>query len=153
MVPASHDMDEDDDPVIQCLRYLDYRYIRFCYHPLLDKFSMNNSWKSPSWTSVKKLRCGVEGEDKELRSLVFGKNVIDIEEKTVMQLLIDEACCSLPALLFLDLRVIIAKFKNKLNIGIPPILCVPNCKLNSVVCGRVLLLCSVHFYYIRCEHS
>jgi len=94
VVPASHDMDEDDDPVIPYLRHLDYRYIRFCYHPILDKFVMNNSWKDPAWTSVRKLRRGVEGEDKELRSLAFGKNVIDIEEKTVMQLLIDEACCS-----------------------------------------------------------
>lgn len=91
VVPASYDMDEDDDPVIPYLRHLDYRYIRFSYHPILDKFAMNNSWRDPSWTSVKELRRGVEGEDKEFRSLVFGKNVIDIEEKTVMQLLIDEA--------------------------------------------------------------
>ena len=112
MVPASHDIDEDDDPIIPYLRYLDYRYIRFYYHPILDKFVMNNSWKDPSWTNVKKLRRGVEGENKELRSLVFGKNVIDIEEKTVMQLLVDEACYSLP-LLLLGLRVIIAKLRNE----------------------------------------
>lgn len=82
--------DEDDDPVIPYLRCLDYRYIRFCYHPLLDKFVMNNSWKDPAWTNVSELRQGIVGEDKEMRSLVFGKNVIDIEEKTTMQLLVDE---------------------------------------------------------------
>ncbi|KAF8477462.1 P-type ATPase-like protein [Kalaharituber pfeilii] len=89
--PLPMDIDEDDDPVLPYLRYIDYRYIRFCYHPLLDKFLLNNSWKDPSWINMKKLRQGIEGGDKDYRSLVFGKNVIDIEEKSVTQLLIDEA--------------------------------------------------------------
>lgn len=87
---ATNDPDEDDDPIMPSLCYLNYRYIRFCYHPLLDKFVLNSSWKDPNWTNIKKLRRGIEGEDKDLRSLVFGKNMIDIEEKTVMQLLLDE---------------------------------------------------------------
>ena len=84
--------DEDDDPVLPYLRYLDYRYIRFCYHPLHDKFVLNNSWKDPTWTNVRKIRSGIEGEEKEYRSSVFGRNVIDIAEKSAMQLLIDEVC-------------------------------------------------------------
>ena len=88
--PLPIDLDEDDDPVVPFLRYLDYRYIRFCYHPVSDKFVLSNSWKDPSWTNVQKLHVGVTGEDNDYRSLVFGKNVIDIEEKTVMQLLVDE---------------------------------------------------------------
>jgi len=59
---------------------------------------------------------------------------------------------ALPALLLLGFRIIIAKLGNELNIGIPPILCVSNCEFDSVVCGRVLLLCGVHFYYIRYKH-
>ncbi|KAL7274630.1 hypothetical protein RUND412_002462 [Rhizina undulata] len=89
--PASLDPDEDDDPVIPHLRYLDYRYIRFCYHPLLDKFVLNNSWKDPNWIDVMEIRSGIDGDEKDYRSLVFGQNVIDIEEKTVMELLMDEA--------------------------------------------------------------
>lgn len=84
------DPDEDDDPVVSVLRYLDYRYIRFCYHPLMDKFVLNNNWKDPKWTDVKSIRSGIDGDEKTHRSLVFGDNVIDIKEKTVMQLLVDE---------------------------------------------------------------
>lgn len=109
---------------------------------------MNNSWKDPDWTSVRKLRRGIEGEDKELRSLVFGKNVIDIEEKTVMQLLIDEACSS-PCL---------PEYKaceaNKIaNIGISSFLCFPNREFDLVVYRRVLLLCGLHIYHFSCQHS
>ncbi|PWW72710.1 hypothetical protein C7212DRAFT_285768 [Tuber magnatum] len=62
------DPDEDDDPVIAFLR-----------------------WKDPNWDDVRSIRSGIDGDEKEHRSLVFGDNVIDIEEKTTMQLLVDEA--------------------------------------------------------------
>lgn len=87
---AAFDLDEDDDPVIHSLRCLDYRYIRFVYHPLHDKFLLNNGWKDPNWTDVKVVRSGIDMNEKEHRNLVFGANVIDIEEKSIMQLLIDE---------------------------------------------------------------
>ena len=38
------DYDEYDDPIMDDLRILDYRYIRFCYHPLKDKFVLGNTW-------------------------------------------------------------------------------------------------------------
>lgn len=85
------DFDEDSDPVIKHLRSLDYRYIRFCYHPLKDKFILANTWKDPSWTDVSALRDGLDSEERDYRELVFGKNMIDIEEKSVGQLLVDEA--------------------------------------------------------------
>lgn len=82
--------DEDDDPVLEDLRILDYRYMRFSYHPLKDKFILTNSWKDPAWTNVKSIRAGIEGDEKENRELVFGKNLIDIKQKTIPQLLLDE---------------------------------------------------------------
>ncbi|GME46159.1 ATPase P-type K/Mg/Cd/Cu/Zn/Na/Ca/Na/H-transporter [Neofusicoccum parvum] len=85
------DYDEDDDPVIKELRTLDYRYIRFCYHPVRDKFILGNTWKDPAWTDVRAIRVGLENEEKDHREQVFGKNLIDIEEKTTSQLLVDEA--------------------------------------------------------------
>jgi cation-transporting ATPase 13A2 len=84
--------DMDDDPLVVCLQYLDYRYIRFCYHPLQDKFLVNNNWKDPSWDSVKSLRSGLDGDEKNTRHTVFGDNVIDIEEKSVGQILVNEVC-------------------------------------------------------------
>ncbi|KAI9786820.1 MAG: hypothetical protein M1839_005051 [Geoglossum umbratile] len=89
--PPVRDYDEDEDPVITHLRCLDYRYIRFCYHPLKDKFILNNNWKDPAWTDVRAMRTGIDGDEKENRELVFGKNLIDIREKSTTQLLFDEA--------------------------------------------------------------
>jgi cation-transporting ATPase 13A2 len=84
------DWDEDDDPMIQELRCLDYRYIRFVHHPLKDKFVLANTWKDPAWTNVTALREGLDNEERDYRELVFGKNLIDIAEKTTGQLLVDE---------------------------------------------------------------
>lgn len=82
--------DEDDDPVLDNLQILDYRYMRFSFHPLQDKFMLSNSWKDPAWTDVKSIRAGIDSDEKENRELVFGKNMIDIKQKTIPQLLVDE---------------------------------------------------------------
>lgn len=86
----ARDWDEDDDPLIKELRCLDYRYIRFVYHPIKDKFVLANTWKDPAWTDVLSLREGLDNDERDYRELVFGKNVIDIAEKSVGQLLVDE---------------------------------------------------------------
>ncbi|KAH8598033.1 hypothetical protein B0O99DRAFT_506557 [Bisporella sp. PMI_857] len=83
--------DEDDDPILDELRILDYRYMRLSYHPLKDRFILCNSWKDPAWTNVKSIRSGIDTDEKEYRELVFGNNMIDIKQKTVPQLLVDEA--------------------------------------------------------------
>ncbi|WPG97456.1 putative cation-transporting atpase [Acrodontium crateriforme] len=85
------DYDEYDDPIIEELRILDYRYIRFCYHPLKDKFVPGNTWKDPAWTDVVAVRAGIDGDEQEERQRIFGPNAIDIEQKTTGQLLLDEA--------------------------------------------------------------
>ncbi|KAI5790094.1 hypothetical protein EDC01DRAFT_616492 [Geopyxis carbonaria] len=83
--------DYDHDPSIQDIRYIDYRYIRFIYNPLCHKFMLNLKWKDPSWDSLKALRVGLDGDSKGHRNIVFGDNLIDIEEKSIPQLLTDEA--------------------------------------------------------------
>ncbi|KAH7348078.1 hypothetical protein BKA66DRAFT_432511 [Pyrenochaeta sp. MPI-SDFR-AT-0127] len=84
------DWDEDEDPLIKELRCLDYRYIRFVYHPIKDKFVLANTWKDPAWTEVSALREGLDNDERDYREVVFGKNLIDIAEKTIGQLLVDE---------------------------------------------------------------
>ncbi|OAL50930.1 hypothetical protein IQ07DRAFT_508291 [Pyrenochaeta sp. DS3sAY3a] len=86
----SSDWDEDEDPLIKELRCLDYRYIRFVYHPVKDKFVLANTWKDPAWTEASALREGLDNDERDYRELVFGKNLIDIAEKTIGQLLVDE---------------------------------------------------------------
>jgi cation-transporting P-type ATPase 13A2 len=80
----------DEDAEVAMLRYVDYRYMRLLYHPLEDKFVLNNDWWDPQWTSVKALREGLDAEEREPREQVFGKNLIEIQQKTIPQLLLDE---------------------------------------------------------------
>lgn len=55
-----------------------------------DRFVLSNSWKDPAWTDVKSIRAGIGSDEKENREHVFGKNIIDIKQKTIPQLLVDE---------------------------------------------------------------
>ncbi|MCJ1234491.1 hypothetical protein MMC14_002452 [Varicellaria rhodocarpa] len=88
---TSQDYDEDDDPVMGILRYLDYRYIRLVFHPLKDKFVLNSGWKDPAWIDVKSMRTGLDNDERQKREKIFGLNVIDIQQKSIPQLLVDEA--------------------------------------------------------------
>lgn len=84
----------DGDAELAFLRFLDYRYMRLLYHPIEDKFVLNNDWWDPQWTSVKALREGLDAEERDPRDQVFGRNMIEIHQKTIPELLIDEV--SLP---------------------------------------------------------
>ncbi|KAL8996773.1 MAG: hypothetical protein Q9169_003796 [Polycauliona sp. 2 TL-2023] len=88
-----NDMDEEDDPVMSTLHSLDYRYMRFCFHPLTDKFVQCGNWKDSSWTNVKSIRTGLDSDERYRREQVFGKNQISIKQKTIPQLLVDELPC------------------------------------------------------------
>ncbi|KAJ2993343.1 hypothetical protein NUW58_g1867 [Xylaria curta] len=83
-------LEDDGDPIMRELQTLDYRYVRFFYHPLKDKFVVCNGWKDPNWTGVRTLRVGLDGDEKNERERVFGANIIDIQQKSIAQLLVDE---------------------------------------------------------------
>jgi cation-transporting ATPase 13A2 len=89
--PDYQSYDEDNDPTIYQLRYIDYRYHRLIYHPGDDQFCLIGGWKDPSWTNAKGMRAGLDADDRDSREQVFGKNLIDIQQKSVFQLLMDEA--------------------------------------------------------------
>ena len=84
------DFDDDDDPMIEDLRLIDYRYVRFAFHPVKNKFIMCNSWKDPTWSDLETVRRGITTDQKDSRAQIFGQNVIDIEEKSLGVLLVDE---------------------------------------------------------------
>ena len=130
----------DDDPELKFLRYLDYRYMRLIYHPSEDKFVLNNDWWDPQWTDVKALRAGLDSEEREPRDQVFGKNMIEIQEKTIPQLLMDEV----------STRNMWQE--NTDASGLPPVLHLPNRKLGFVVDGRVLLLRGGHLLHFTFQH-
>ncbi|GAB1212037.1 hypothetical protein ATERTT37_001164, partial [Aspergillus terreus] len=89
--PESYFYDEDNDPTVSFLRYIDYRYLRFFYHPVEDKFCLISGWKDPLWTNAKVMRSGLDADDRDSREQIFGTNLIDIQQKSIFQLLMDEA--------------------------------------------------------------
>lgn len=86
----SYGLDDENDPLLDVLRILEYRYVRFFYHPIKDKFLLSAGWKDPDWTDVRLVRSGLDSDEKTMREQIFGSNLIDIEQKSVGQLLVDE---------------------------------------------------------------
>lgn len=78
------------DPQLHTLRTIEYRYIKFFYHPLKDIFVTNYDWVDKNWVDVQDAREGIDSDTHADRKAVFGLNIIDINEKSIMQLLIDE---------------------------------------------------------------
>jgi cation-transporting ATPase 13A3/4/5 len=89
---TSYFLGEDQDPIMKDLRMLNYRYVRLYLHPLKDKFVLCNGWKDPLWTDVRAVRAGIDNEEQLSRDIVFGDNLVDIEQKSIFRLLVDEVC-------------------------------------------------------------
>ncbi|KAG5947372.1 hypothetical protein E4U53_006425 [Claviceps sorghi] len=83
-------LDDDNDPVVDHLRSLDYRYMRLYYHPIKDKFITSAGWKDPNWMDIRLVRSGLDSDERAIREIIFGHNLIDIQQKSVSQLLVDE---------------------------------------------------------------
>lgn len=86
----SYGLDDENDPLLEDLRTLEYRYVRFFYHPIKDKFILSLGWKDPDWTDVRLVRSGLDSDEKTMREQIFGSNLIDIEQKSASKLLVDE---------------------------------------------------------------
>lgn len=115
--------DDDDDPVLTHLRFLNYRYIQFCFNPIIDKFVLYGDWQDPTWTTVKSIRAGLDGEERIRRGILFGKNQIDVKQKSLLALLVDEVSQSIRIYLVLVLHAI----------GPSSFLCLSSCQSYTVV--------------------
>jgi cation-transporting ATPase 13A2 len=64
---------------------------------------MLRDWRDPAWTSVAALRAGITEESHLQRQALFGDNLIKIQTKSILQLLVDEClhpfCPFLPSIL------------------------------------------------------
>ncbi|KAG5985474.1 hypothetical protein E4U55_000036 [Claviceps digitariae] len=88
--PMLYCLDDENDPVIDHLRSLDYRYMRLYFHPIKDKFVTSAGWKDPNWADSRLIRCGLDSDERAIREIIFGHNLIDIQQKSITQLLVDE---------------------------------------------------------------
>lgn len=130
----SYSLDDENDPVVDDLRSLNYRYVRFCYHSLKDKFVLLSGWKDPSWTDMQAVRTGLDSDEKSTREIIFGNNLIDIEQKSVGQLLVDEVNTQCRPQRFTDSNCneIVFPFpdcyhKLTIQLGVASILYIPSC--------------------------
>ncbi|KAG0284884.1 hypothetical protein BGZ96_010787 [Linnemannia gamsii] len=96
--PKQMEKPEDDESyndtvttgTLHDMRYFDYQYIRFIYNPSAQAFMQNSQWKDPDWNMAANCERGVGRETHQERTMVFGLNLIDVKEKTVGQLLVQE---------------------------------------------------------------
>ena len=93
---------------------------------------LNNDWKDSSWDNIRSLRTGLDGDHRGIRHNVFGDNVIDIEEKSTFQILIDEVGAIASPVWFRNSELNICPFCHS---GIPPFLRVPDSELDPLVTG------------------
>lgn len=73
------------------------------------------------------MRSGLDADDRDSREQIFGKNLVDIQQKPLFQLLIDEV--SDEALIALYRRGVLT------SKGLSPILYLSTCEPHSVVFG------------------
>ncbi|KAJ3033709.1 hypothetical protein HK097_004753, partial [Rhizophlyctis rosea] len=77
--------------LLPTLTHFEYRYIRFILNPMIGMFEPNWSWSDPKWGSVRKVLQGIrDGEKVEERKLIFGRNEVDVREKGIFRLAVDE---------------------------------------------------------------
>ena len=81
-----------------------------------------SDWKDPKWTNVKLIRAGLDSDERHRREQVFGKNQIDIKQKSVPQLLVDEVS-GYPS----------NSSKPLIPLGISSFLYFPDCEPDSLV--------------------
>ncbi|KAL4249984.1 Cation-transporting ATPase [Abortiporus biennis] len=82
--------DASSDGKLDHLLVVDYRYARFALDPRTGLFSMIRDWRDSSWTNIRAVQNGLTKSTEDQRLALFGQNVIDIEGKSTIHLLIDE---------------------------------------------------------------
>lgn len=81
---------EVHDPVISHIHSFTYRYLRFYYNPVEDIFKTNNNWYDKNWLSGSKITDGLSQAMVEDRTMIFGLNSIEIDDKPYTALLLEE---------------------------------------------------------------
>lgn len=67
------------------------RNISLLPYVIFDVFICRD-WRDPSWTGTRSVQEGLAKATKAQRLALFGDNIIDIEGKSTLALLIDEVC-------------------------------------------------------------
>lgn len=63
----------------------------------LINLSPFSDWRDPSWTGIRSVQNGLDRMTEDQRRRLFGDNVIDIQGKSTLSLLVDEVYYDLSA--------------------------------------------------------
>ncbi|SCU92887.1 LAME_0F01904g1_1 [Lachancea meyersii CBS 8951] len=80
----------DNNPNIPIIIHFSYRYFNLIYTPVEDVFKTNSHWTDYDWLTLDADHAGLTTAMVEDRVLAFGKNNINLKQKTTGQLLFDE---------------------------------------------------------------
>ncbi|PCH43850.1 Ca-transporting ATPase [Wolfiporia cocos MD-104 SS10] len=87
-LPRAQNMQSDEK--VGILHAVDYRYARFAMDPRTGLFSMIKEWRDRTWTGIPAVQHGLDEHTQTQRRTLFGSNLIDIEGKPTISLLVDE---------------------------------------------------------------
>ncbi|KAI9597974.1 hypothetical protein BDF19DRAFT_494043 [Syncephalis fuscata] len=82
--------DKMGNEILHTINYFDHRYMRFIYNPKCQLFIQTNAWTDEHWTDMSICRRGISRAVYQERKTVFGSNLVNIEQKSIIQLLVDE---------------------------------------------------------------
>ncbi|TID19222.1 hypothetical protein CANINC_003792 [Pichia inconspicua] len=81
---------DDIDPMVPVLIFFEYRYMKLFYDPIDDLFKLSNNWIDEKWCHFPDIKDGITENNFRTRRMIFGENAIEIAEKSIAKLLLDE---------------------------------------------------------------
>lgn len=81
---------DDIDPIVPILISFEYRYMKLFYHPIDDLFMLSHNWIDEKWCHYPDIKSGITETNYKTRKMIFGDNIIEIQEKSIFKLLVDE---------------------------------------------------------------
>ena len=85
-----HHHESKENPNIPIMISFSYRYFNLIYSPIEDLFKINSNWTDADWLSLSSIQKGLPTSVVEDRMLAFGRNNINLKQKTSLEILFDE---------------------------------------------------------------
>lgn len=73
------------------IRAFDYHHLKFVFHPDEEEFVTIRSWKPSEWSHNEKVLAGINENEASIRRVFVGINLLEIDNPSNLQLIINEA--------------------------------------------------------------
>ncbi|KAH7108171.1 Ca-transporting ATPase [Auriculariales sp. MPI-PUGE-AT-0066] len=89
-VPGTPTSTASEDILLPQLQVVDFRYQRYLLDPRSGLFTIASDWRDPTWSTITAVSSGINVDIRCQRGILFGRNAIDIQGKSIGGLLVDE---------------------------------------------------------------